>query len=411
MKQRDKYKSLYDSLVQLEETKSKFTVSDLSISTNYKRATLAVYIRNRLKNRFLFTEDGLNYVVIGLKNIQYKDFTDFMSQKDISRSQNEIEKRLQDKSFESFALAIEIYNKPLVTYRIEGFLILIINAWELLLKAVIIRIKGEDSIYYKDSRKSISISDAIDRILVTEDDALKKNLEFLIRLRDQAVHLVIPAIQGSLSRLFQASIINYLKYTEKYEIQSDIDFKGLGLLSLVTNISDSNIQSIKVDYGDMTAEAVEHFLTDFNDVEESLHSLDFSIPVSYHYVLTDKESDGDIKVQLTKSGPIARIIEVPKDPERTHPYRSIDLIDQVNVYLNSIGLSQISKNDLYAIIYAEKVRNEKSNRYYYRMDNPITHRYSADFCDLIKKKLFENSSYLSSCVRKYKERNIKKKDA
>lgn len=43
--------------------------------------------------------------------------------------------RLIDKSIESFLMAIEVYNKPTIHYRIEGFSMFICNAWELLLKA------------------------------------------------------------------------------------------------------------------------------------------------------------------------------------------------------------------------------------------------------------------------------------
>lgn len=42
--------------------------------------------------------------------------------------------------------AIEIYNKPQITYRDECFSILLINAWELLLKAIIS--KNKQRLYY-----------------------------------------------------------------------------------------------------------------------------------------------------------------------------------------------------------------------------------------------------------------------
>ena len=42
--------------------------------------------------------------------------------------------------------AIEIYNKPLFTYRDECFAILLINAWELLLKAILS--KNKQKIFY-----------------------------------------------------------------------------------------------------------------------------------------------------------------------------------------------------------------------------------------------------------------------
>ena len=50
-----------------------------------------------------------------------------------------------------FMMAIEIYNKPTIHYRVEGFSFFICNAWELMLKAHIINKFGEDKIYYKDN--------------------------------------------------------------------------------------------------------------------------------------------------------------------------------------------------------------------------------------------------------------------
>jgi hypothetical protein len=58
--------------------------------------------------------------------------------------------------------AIEIYNKPRFAYRDECFSILLLNAWELILKALIS--KNRKSIYYPKKRteayKTLSCRDA-----------------------------------------------------------------------------------------------------------------------------------------------------------------------------------------------------------------------------------------------------------
>lgn len=58
--------------------------------------------------------------------------------------------RLIDKAKEAFVMAIEIYNKPSINYRLEGFSFFICNAWELMLKAHMINKFGDNSIYYPD---------------------------------------------------------------------------------------------------------------------------------------------------------------------------------------------------------------------------------------------------------------------
>ena len=60
--------------------------------------------------------------------------------------------KLVGKSQEAFIVAIELYNKPTIKYRVEGFSFFICNAWELMLKAYLIKIKGNASIYYKDNQ-------------------------------------------------------------------------------------------------------------------------------------------------------------------------------------------------------------------------------------------------------------------
>lgn len=53
--------------------------------------------------------------------------------------ENDITNKLLDKAKEAFVMAIEIYNKPTIRYRVEGFSFFICNAWELMLKARMIK--------------------------------------------------------------------------------------------------------------------------------------------------------------------------------------------------------------------------------------------------------------------------------
>lgn len=53
----------------------------------------------------------------------------------------ELTDRLVDKAKEAFVMAIEVYNKPTIRYRLEGFSFFICNAWELMLKAHLIKTK------------------------------------------------------------------------------------------------------------------------------------------------------------------------------------------------------------------------------------------------------------------------------
>lgn len=93
----------------------------------------------------------------------------------------DLERRLKDKAIEAFLLAIEIYNKPTIKYRVEGFSFFIINAWELLLKSYIIRRDGNKAIYYKDNPgRTLSLENCIKKVFTNENDPLRINLERII---------------------------------------------------------------------------------------------------------------------------------------------------------------------------------------------------------------------------------------
>lgn len=122
---------------------------------------------------------------------------------------------MAEKAVDAMLAAIEIYNKPDFRYREESFAILAINAWELLVKAQILRLDGnrvasilvfekrknnDGSIsrmrYRKMSRSgapmSIGLFPAIDRLSNEYGESvpapIRQNLELVCEVRDSAVH-------------------------------------------------------------------------------------------------------------------------------------------------------------------------------------------------------------------------------
>lgn len=128
-----------------------------------------------------------------------------------------IQERLLDKSQEAFIMAIEVYNKPTIRYRVEGFAFFICNAWELLLKARLIVTKGKVSIYYKDNpSRTISIEQTIRQIFTNDKDPLRINLEKIITLRNICTHFVTEEYEQIYAPLFQACVINYMNKLLEY---------------------------------------------------------------------------------------------------------------------------------------------------------------------------------------------------
>lgn len=149
-------------------------------------------------------------------------------------------KALVDKSIAACCAAIEIYNKPVVPHREETFAILVVSAWELLLKARLIQQNKNrlDAIYQrepvlrKDGTKSkrmrvkrnrannpvtISLACAMHRCAkLTDkpvDSACRENLKLLMDVRDNAVHFLNddPDLARKVNEIGTASLVNYVQ--------------------------------------------------------------------------------------------------------------------------------------------------------------------------------------------------------
>lgn len=108
--------------------------------------------------------------------------------------------KINKKSKEAFMMAIEVYNKPTIHYRVEGFSFFICNAWELMLKAHIINKYGENKIYYMDSpNRTISLEKSISMIFINSKSPLRLNLEKIIELRNTSTHFITTDINKATS--------------------------------------------------------------------------------------------------------------------------------------------------------------------------------------------------------------------
>src|SRR5574344_1576889 len=85
---------------------------------------------------------------------------------------------LLSKSEEAYLMALEIINKPTINYRTEGFCFFICNAWELLLKAFLIRRENDmNSINFKDdTNRTIGLDECVERVFTSTTDKTKSNI-------------------------------------------------------------------------------------------------------------------------------------------------------------------------------------------------------------------------------------------
>lgn len=124
-------------------------------------------------------------------------------------------KQLVNKSIEAFILGIEIYNKPTIKYRIEGFSFFICNAWELMLKAELIN--RNISIYFDDNpQRTLSLFDCVKKIYSDKRTRIRLNLEKIIDLRNISTHYITQDYEIKYAPLFQACVMNFINEISRF---------------------------------------------------------------------------------------------------------------------------------------------------------------------------------------------------
>lgn len=396
MKVTERELKLLDFLRDNESKQKTFTLKEASEATNYKPNTISKYFTEDLKGRYLFKKNRSTWFSQEINSLSNKEFFALISQSTNLKDKTKDEKffdKLVERSLDSFTLALEIYNRPSLKNRVEAFSIMIINSWELLLKAQIIEYKSYEEIFY-ESGKSLSISDALKTVFESECP-IKKNLELIIELRDQATHLLIKELQPNLSELFQANVLNYQNQYKSLLGNSPLSGQSVGMLSLIIDGPRPEIAIIKESYGSETADEVKAFLERVNSLKAEYKSNEFAITIDYHLILSKSKNKNksDIKLTTGDEGLTAKIITVPKSIKKTHKYFRDSARDEIN---RIQGSELVTNYNFNAVVVKHKIALKEE---FY--DNTDRKRYSQNFVNWFNENL-KQKNWLQSAIEHYK---------
>lgn len=242
-----------------------------------------------------------------------------------------LSERLVNKSIEAFIMGLEIYNKPTIRYRVEGFSFFICNAWELMLKSHLIKTVGENSIYFKDSPgRSISLDNAIKLIFTNKNDPLRSNLEKIIELRNTSTHFITEDYELIYAPLFQACVFNYIEKMSLFHHIDVTEFVTQTFLSLVIKEDDLDPTVIRAKYSTETAEKLLATSYEINELEKQ-NNPSFAIEINHNFYITKKVNEADATVRIAKNGEIpVQIIKEQRDPSNTHNYSQGKSVAEIN---------------------------------------------------------------------------------
>ena len=290
--------------------------------------------------------------------------------------ENELISQMLDKSKEAFLLAIEIYNKPTIKYRLEGFAFSICNAWELLLKAYLIKLQGNNAIYFEDKpSRTISLTDCIKKVFTNENDPTRKNLEIIIDLRNTSTHFIIRELEEIYYPFLQACTLNYSQKLYDYfsvDITQNMD---ISFLSLVTNSSSLNDTEILSKYGNEIFNKFSKIRNETASLLKNESNDKLAINVNLNLRVVKNAKDANLTFSVTKNADEAvYFMNTIKDINTTYPYSQKKVIEIVKNKLARNGISNcvFHQKNLDLIYYKYNLKNNED--YYYHHD--ISNRYN-----------------------------------
>lgn len=313
-----------------------------------------------------------------------------------------LEKRLVEKSIEAFILGVEIYNKPTIKYRVEGFSFFICNAWELMLKAHLIKTKGEASIYYKDNKdRTLSLENCIRIIFTNDKSPLRLNLEKIIELRNTSTHFITEEYEMLYVPLFQACVLNFsdkIYEFHEFDITTVIPQNFLTL-----NISMKAIKntSIIAKYPEEISNKLIGRKAEIDEINEVANP-EFSIKIEHHHYLVRDKSKATSFVKLDSgANSKVKILKDIKDPNNTHPYNMKKLIEEIKKQLKRNDID-IELNQYVCLLFVNYYRFKGDERYCfeYKSGERSLYTYSRQAIDFIVEEIKKDPDNIVNNLKK-----------
>ena len=256
-----------------------------------------------------------------------------------------ITEQLLEKSKEAFIMAIEIYNKPTLHYRLEGFSFFICNAWELMLKAHITKKEGAEKIYYPDKpNRTISLENCIQRIFTNAKDPLRRNLEKIVELRNTSTHFITEEYEAVYIPLLQSCVFNFVDKMMEFH---GIDMTRLipeNFLTLSVRITSLDETEIRAKYDSQVAEKI---ISSSKAIGASIgdNNHRYAIRVEHLHYATKDRNEATEFYHIEKEAKVGvRVIKELKNPNDTHKYNAKACITEINKRIARDGVPLMFRN-------------------------------------------------------------------
>lgn len=271
--------------------------------------------------------------------------------------------KLMQCSIEAALAAIEIYNKPTISYREQTFVVLITNAWELLFKAKLVRDADEslDAVHVflpdgspKVNRSgnnfTIDIFGAMRKLDL--DPLLIENLRHLVDIRDCSVHLYDSRpLKYIVYTLGLAAIRNYQRLATRWFDRSLHEY-NLFILPLAFEYNFETLSTLDLS-GE--PEEISRLLTSVVSLQPEATEGPYSLvcEIATNVVSAPRADRSQVPVRLTDDPAVApTVIFKTQEVIDKYPLRYIDLWRKVKA-----EVPQVKQNTFHAVISRCKLKS------------------------------------------------------
>lgn len=320
-------------------------------------------------------------------------------------------RRLLANSKSAIVAGIELYNKPNIEYRDEIVAVLIINGWELFLKAMVS--KSGNSIYYPKKRgepyRTLSLTDAFRKASggrrwpsKLSSEAVGRNLDFLATFRDNAIHFYNAVGFSTIVYLLaQTAIRNYqdmLVAVFGQNLKEKINWQ-LMPLGIEAPVDPIVYLAGKRPGKARNNKAVDEFLRSLSEATAELEEAGIDagrLMTIYDVSLNSvrKLESADIVVGVESgSGEGPLLVQRRIDPNQSHPFRQVDAIRK----LAAEGLA-ITQHQFQAIVFKKGLRSDA--RYCWIEESSGTVKWSSEILKVLRQL---TPAEMADAVKTYNE--------
>jgi len=244
-----------------------------------------------------------------------------------------IKNELLAKSREAALSAVQVFNNPLIKFKSETFIVLMIIAWTYLLHSYYRSKKIEYRYFDKKSNsrrfqrtkngayKYWELEHCLNDENCPIDKNTSNNLRFLIGLRHEVEHQMTLNLDNYLSGRYQACCLNYNEYVKKlFGNEKSID-KYLTYSLQFIELSIDQIEGIKTE--DNVPDRLKNYITEFDGqlAHEEFNSPQFSYRLLFKRKLVGRSGQADKVIEfIDPNSELAKQIDkeywVQKEVER-----------------------------------------------------------------------------------------------